>query len=117
MEFEEGMTICVSGWLHYWFAEHASNVIRDEFPGRPDLAEEAKQLSDTDGVKLDHQDLYVEAVAIDCPVEDYIVFRHPDKAGVFLSSRRLAEQYFTTIHSMIPKINIQEKDLLAVLEA
>ena len=112
MEFEEGMTICVSGMLHFWFADTAANSIAAAFPDRPDLVEAAQKLREKEGVPLDCQNLYVEAAN-----EHDIVFRHPGIEGVFLSSRRLAEQYFTTIHSMTPKINIQEKDLLAVLEA
>lgn len=112
MEFVEGMTVCVSGMLHFWFADAAANSIAAAFPGRPDLVEAAKKLQETKGVPLDHQNLYVEAAN-----EHDIVFRHPGIEGVFLTSPSLVKEYFRTIHSVSYANDIQEDDLLSVLGA
>lgn len=112
MEYVEGMTVCVSGMLHFWYADTAANSIAAAFPGRPDLVEAAKKLQETKGVPLDHQNLYVEAAN-----EHDIVFRHPGIEGVFLTSKSLVEEHFKTIHSVSYANDIQEDDLLSVLEA
>ena len=112
MEFVEGMTVCVSGMLHFLFADSAANSIAAEFPGRPDLVEEVKKLQKTKGVPLDHQNLYVEAAN-----KNNIVFRHPGIEGVFLTTPMLVKGYFETIHSVSYANDIQEDDLLSVLGA
>lgn len=112
MEYVEGMTVCVSGMLHFWLSDTAANSIAAAFPGRPDLVEAAQKLREREGVPLDHQNLYVEAAN-----EHDIVFRHPGIEGVFLTSKRLVEEYFKTIHSVSYANDIQEDDLLSVLGA
>lgn len=112
MEFVEGMTVCVSGMLHFWLAAAASASIAAAFPGRPDLVEAAQKLRAKEGVPLDHQNLYVEAAN-----KNDIVFRHPGIEGVFLTSKRLVKEYFKTIHSVSYANEIQEDDLLSVLGA
>ena len=111
-DFEPGDTIVVDGTVHYWLGETAKEKIRAYFPGRDDLIREVDNIGYTNGIERSGQECDILETN-----DGYAVLRIHGYSGVFITDKRIFDEYITIRKIISAAPAIPQNALLGLLGA